>query len=55
MTPSVREDLRAGAGLVLAGLNAKGYTTINNAYHIDRGYERLEDTLSELGADIKRI
>lgn len=48
-------DLRAGAGLVLAGLKANGYTTINNAYHIDRGYDRFEDVLTELGADIKRI
>ena len=48
-------DLRAGAGLVLAGLKAKGYTTINNVYHIDRGYDKFEDVLTELGADIKRI
>ena len=48
-------DLRAGAGLVLAGLKAKGYTTVNNVYHIDRGYECLEKTLKELGADIKRL
>lgn len=48
-------DLRAGAGLVLAGLKAKGYTTINNIYHIDRGYEQFENILANLGADIKRI
>jgi len=48
-------DLRAGAGLVLAGLKAKGYTTINNVYHIDRGYEQFENLLSSLGAEIKRI
>jgi len=48
-------DLRAGAGLVLAGLKAKGYTTVNNVYHIDRGYEQLENILGSLGADIKRI
>ena len=48
-------DLRAGASLVLAGLVAKGYTTINDIYHIDRGYENLEVALSSLGADIKRI
>ncbi len=48
-------DLRAGAGLVLAGLKAKGYTTINNVYHIDRGYENFENILANLGADIKRI
>ncbi len=48
-------DLRGGAGLVLAGLRANGYTTVNNVYHIDRGYQQFENILSELGADIKRI
>lgn len=48
-------DLRAGAGLVLAGLKANGYTTINNVYHIDRGYDCFENILQSLGADIKRI
>ncbi len=48
-------DLRAGAGLVLAGLVAKGTTTIDRVYHLDRGYERLEERLSNLGAVIKRI
>lgn len=48
-------DLRAGAGLVLAGLKANGYTTINNVYHIDRGYEQFENILRDLGADIKRV
>lgn len=48
-------DLRAGAGLVLAGLVAKGTTTIDRVYHLDRGYERLEERLSKLGAVIKRI
>jgi|LGVE01.1.fsa_nt_gb UDP-N-acetylglucosamine 1-carboxyvinyltransferase len=48
-------DLRAGASLVLAGLKAKGYTTVNDIYHIDRGYENLELNLQKLGADIKRI
>ena len=48
-------DLRAGAGLVLAGLVAKGTTHIHRVYHLDRGYERLEDRLSKLGAAIKRI
>lgn len=46
-------DLRAGAGLVLAGLVAKGTTHIHRVYHLDRGYERLEDRLSKLGAAIK--
>ena len=48
-------DLRAGAGLVLAGLVAKGTTHIHRVYHLDRGYERLEDRLSKLGAAIKRV
>jgi len=48
-------DLRASAGLVLAGLSAKGTTTINRVYHLDRGYERMELTLQGLGADIERI
>lgn len=48
-------DLRAGAGLVLAGLVAKGTTQIHRIYHLDRGYERLAERLSVLGATIKRI
>ena len=48
-------DLRAGAGLVLAGLVAKGSTIIDRVYHLDRGYEKLEERLSKLGAVIKRI
>jgi len=48
-------DLRGGAALVIAGLIAKGKTTINNIYQIDRGYERIEERLQKLGADIKRI
>ncbi|MCF6157128.1 MAG: UDP-N-acetylglucosamine 1-carboxyvinyltransferase [wastewater metagenome] len=48
-------DLRAGAGLVLAGLIAKGTTHIHRVYHLDRGYEQLEKRLSDLGAIIKRI
>ncbi len=47
-------DLRAGAGLVLAGLVAKGATHVHRIYHLDRGYERLEERLSALGAAIKR-
>ncbi len=49
------EDLRGGASLVLAGLNAKGITIVNNINHIDRGYESIESVLSKIGADIKRI
>jgi UDP-N-acetylglucosamine 1-carboxyvinyltransferase len=48
-------DLRASASLVLAGLAAKGETTVNRIYHLDRGYERLERKLAELGANIQRV
>ncbi|MCD6176231.1 MAG: UDP-N-acetylglucosamine 1-carboxyvinyltransferase, partial [Candidatus Cloacimonetes bacterium] len=48
-------DLRASAALVLAGLAAKGETTISRIYHIDRGYDKIEVKLQKLGADIKRI
>ncbi|WKZ19799.1 MAG: UDP-N-acetylglucosamine 1-carboxyvinyltransferase [Candidatus Jettenia sp. CY-1] len=48
-------DLRAGAGLVLAGLVAQGTTHVHRIYHLDRGYERLEKRLTDLGAVIKRI
>ncbi len=48
-------DLRASASLVLAGLVASGETIIERIYHLDRGYERLEEKLSALGAKIKRI
>jgi UDP-N-acetylglucosamine 1-carboxyvinyltransferase len=48
-------DLRASASLVIAGLAARGDTTIERIYHLDRGYERMEEKLSALGADIRRI
>ena len=48
-------DLRASAGLVLGGLVAKGQTTIERVYHLDRGYERIEEKLSKLGARIERV
>jgi UDP-N-acetylglucosamine 1-carboxyvinyltransferase len=48
-------DLRAGAALVLAGLAAKGKTTVLRVYHLDRGYERMERKLQALGARIKRV
>ncbi len=48
-------DLRGGAALTIAGLIADGYTTVNDIKHIDRGYYKLEDDLSCLGADIKRL
>jgi UDP-N-acetylglucosamine 1-carboxyvinyltransferase len=47
-------DLRAGITLVLAGMVAKGTTTIENIYQIDRGYEKIEERLQKLGADVKR-
>ncbi len=48
-------DLRASACLVIAGLMAEGATTIDRIYHLDRGYERIEEKLSELGAQIRRV
>ncbi len=48
-------DIRAGAALILAGLIAKGQTQIENVYQIDRGYEKLDEKLRKLGADIKRV
>jgi UDP-N-acetylglucosamine 1-carboxyvinyltransferase len=48
-------DIRSGAALVLAGLIAKGETTVNNAYQIDRGHEKFEEKLKGLGAQIERI
>ena len=48
-------DLRGGAALIIAGLIAKGKTIINNIYQVDRGYEKIEERLEKLGADIKRI
>ena len=48
-------DLRASASLILAGLIAKGETIVDRIYHIDRGYERIEEKLSNLGAEIIRL
>ncbi|MCJ7497577.1 MAG: UDP-N-acetylglucosamine 1-carboxyvinyltransferase [candidate division Zixibacteria bacterium] len=48
-------DIRAGAGLVLAGLGAEGETEVLRIYHIDRGYEKFEEKLSKLGAEINRV
>jgi UDP-N-acetylglucosamine 1-carboxyvinyltransferase len=48
-------DLRASASLVLGGLIARGATTVERVYHLDRGYERIEEKLSKLGARIKRV
>lgn len=52
--PVMATDLRASAGLIVAGLAADGETTINRVYHIDRGYERIEEKLRSLGAGIRR-
>jgi UDP-N-acetylglucosamine 1-carboxyvinyltransferase len=48
-------DLRASASLVLAALVASGETTIDRVYHIDRGYEKIEEKLARAGADIRRV
>ena len=53
--PVMATDLRASMSLVLAGLAAKGETTVGRVYHLDRGYERLEEKLSAVGADIERV
>ena len=53
--PVMATDLRASASLVLAGLAASGRTVIDRIYHIDRGYERIEEKLSQLGARIRRV
>jgi len=53
--PVMASDLRASAALVLAGLVARGETTVARVYHIDRGYERIEEKLAGLGAEIRRI
>jgi len=54
-TPVMATDLRASASLVLGGLAARGETTISRVYHIDRGYERIEEKLGSLGARIQRL
>src|SRR6202049_2615832 len=53
--PVMASDLRASAALVLAGLKAEGITEVGRVYHIDRGYEHLDEKLSELGAHIERV
>ncbi|HVZ94392.1 MAG TPA: UDP-N-acetylglucosamine 1-carboxyvinyltransferase [Phycisphaerales bacterium] len=53
--PVMASDLRASASLIIAGLAAKGRTTVRRVYHLDRGYERMEDRLNALGASIERI
>lgn len=53
--PVMATDLRASASLVLAGLAAEGITEVSRVYHLDRGYEKIEEKLSRLGANIKRV
>lgn len=53
--PVMATDLRASAGLVLAGLAAEGNTVVDRVYHVDRGYERIEEKLRRLGATIRRV
>ena len=53
--PVMATDLRASASLVLAGLVARGETKIDRIYHIDRGYERIEEKLNSIGANIERV
>ena len=53
--PVMATDLRASRRLMLAGLAAEGETIVNRVYHLDRGYERVEQKLAAVGADIERI
>jgi UDP-N-acetylglucosamine 1-carboxyvinyltransferase len=53
--PVMASDLRASASLVLAGLVADGTTEVRRIYHLDRGYERIEERLVQLGAKITRV
>jgi UDP-N-acetylglucosamine 1-carboxyvinyltransferase len=53
--PVMASDLRASAALVLAGLKADGVTEISRVYHIDRGYEHLDEKLGGMGAHIERV
>jgi len=53
--PVMATDLRASVSLVIAGLVAEGETMVNRIYHLDRGFERLEEKLSACGATIERI
>jgi len=53
--PIMASDLRASAALVVAGLVAKGATLVKRIYHLDRGYERIDDKLKSLGARVERV
>ena len=53
--PVMASDLRASAALVIAGMAARGSTQVNRIYHLDRGYEKIDDKLRKLGARVKRV
>ena len=53
--PVMASELRGGAGLVLAGLAAENQTVVSRIYHVDRGYEKIEEKLASVGADIERV
>ena len=53
--PVMATDLRASASLIIAGLAAQGETVVDRIYHVDRGYERIEEKLTQLGAKIRRM
>ena len=53
--PVMASDLCASAGLLLAALGARGTTTLNRIYHLDRGYDKIENRLNQLGAQISRV
>jgi len=53
--PVMATDLRASVSLVIAGLAAEGETIVNRVYHLDRGFERLEEKLGRCGAEIERL
>ncbi|MDP0983873.1 UDP-N-acetylglucosamine 1-carboxyvinyltransferase, partial [Klebsiella variicola] len=53
--PVMATDLRASMSLVIAGLVAEGETTVGRVYHLDRGFERMEEKLGACGADVRRI
>ena len=53
--PVMATDLRASVSLILAGLAAQGETLVNRVYHLDRGYEHVEEKLAAIGADVQRV
>ena len=53
--PVMATDLRASISLVMAGLVADGETTVGRVYHLDRGFERMEEKLGACGADVRRV